>query len=596
METFIRSLTRTIACRGTLMSRKTYHTTAALLLSLAPGALGATYTVAPEGQDGGAGSEESPWRTIQHAVSRAGPGDTVSVRTGIYRERVVMAQGGVKGRPLVITAAPGARVVVTGADLLKEWQHAPGTSAPIWVHAWPHRFPIGDSLIHPEDAHHEVIGRAEQVIAGDRLLQQVLQRTQMAPGTFFVDLAARQLYVWLRDNGDPGKTEMEASIRPNWLEAPPRASYVHLRGIRFRYAANHAQHGGLVLRHGVGPEGAPGPVGWVVEGCVFERANSSGASLAGRGHRIERSLFQENGQLGFGASRCDDTLVRGCGVYRNNTKGYATGWEAGGLKVTLSRGFRFDRCRVIENRGPGIWYDIGNEAAEIQRCVIAGNDEAGIFYEISYGLHAHDNLIVDNANRGVVPGPAWGAGGITISSSEDCVLEQNTLVNNRDGIAFREQERRTPRIGGRVEVRIVNRNVLVRRNIVAASPGYNVALWVDTSFFGPHPSGDDKNEPIREDPAAQAIRFVENVLYPLPARPNYLYGAPWRNKSRSFTLPRELGAASGLPVSDVLARPLGPDTWGPSRWLARDAMARKLAAGVREPGLLPRVAGWGDAR
>ena len=95
------------------------------------------------------------------------------------------------------------------------------------------------------------------MIAGDRLLRQVLRRDQMAHGTFYVDLDAGKLYVWLANNGDPGKTEMEGSVRPNWLEASPSASYVHLRGIRFRYAAGHAQHGGLVLRNG--EAGAPAP-------------------------------------------------------------------------------------------------------------------------------------------------------------------------------------------------------------------------------------------------------------------------------------------------------------------------------------------------
>ena len=99
----------------------------ALLTAFTAHAFGASYTVAPGGDDRGAGSETAPWRTIQQAVNRAGPGDTVWVRTGIYRERIVMERGGTKERPLVLSAAPGARVVVTGADPLEEWQRAPGT-------------------------------------------------------------------------------------------------------------------------------------------------------------------------------------------------------------------------------------------------------------------------------------------------------------------------------------------------------------------------------------------------------------------------------------------------------------------------------------
>ena len=81
----------------------------------------------------------------------------------------------------------------------------------------------------------------------------------------------------------------------------------------------------------------------------------------------------------------------------------------------------------------------------MRNCLIADNEDAGIFYEISYGLHAHDNVIVGNGFR-ETPG-AWGAGaGISLSSSPDCVIERNLIVGNREGFNFREQNRTTPRI------------------------------------------------------------------------------------------------------------------------------------------------------
>ena len=45
---------------------------------------------------------------------------------------------------------------------------------------------------------------------------------------------------------------------------------------------------------------------------------------------------------------------------------------------------------------PAIWFDIGDENATVRNCLIADNEDAGIFYEISYGLNAHDNVIVGN--------------------------------------------------------------------------------------------------------------------------------------------------------------------------------------------------------
>src|SRR5207249_1122828 len=155
-----------------------------------------------------------------------------------------------------------------------------------------------------------------QVIEHGRLLRQVLRREQLAPGTFLADTDAKRLYVWLHDNGDPSHTEIEASTRSGWLGAESGASYVHLRGLTFRYAANHAQRGAFALGRSYGAGPAATSRGWLVEDCVFERANGPGASLSGEDHRFRRCIFQDNGQLGFGTSRCHHTVMEACGIYR----------------------------------------------------------------------------------------------------------------------------------------------------------------------------------------------------------------------------------------------------------------------------------------
>jgi parallel beta-helix repeat protein len=539
----------------------------------------ATYYVSTAGNDSADGSTSAPWHTIQHAADALKPGDTAIIRGGAYRETITLRTSGTPQSRISICAAEGEQVIITGADALRGgWGKLAGEDSPIYVRDWRHIFPIGSRngvpvLTHPNDRQHELIGRAEQVIEHGRLLRQVLVRQQLAQGTFFADVENKKLYVWLSGGADPGKADMEASTRSTWLVGSAGASYIHLRGLTFRYAANHAQHGALAVSGGQN---------WLVEDCTFERANASGASLSGRGHIFRRCIFQDNGQLGFGTSGCHDTLMQDCGIYRNNTKGYSTGWEAGGLKVTMSRAFVFDHCRAVDNRGCGIWFDIGNEQAEVKNCYIAGNDEAGIFYEISYGLHAHDNVIIGNANLGESPGGAWGCGGVTLSSSEDCIVENNTLVGNRDGIALREQDRSTPRIDGpRKGVRILNRNHVIRNNIVAYSSAYGIAFWLDTNFFGPHPSGGDKDRPLWEDPKTLNIRLENNLLWPVAGRPNYLYGAPWRPRGKAWTGPAEFAAASGISDSSKVADPLFVDVAAGDLRLRAGSPAIPMRVGVR---------------
>lgn len=210
---------------------------------------------------------------------------------------------------------------------------------------------------------------------------------------------------------------------------------MELRGIRFRYAANMAQQG----------SGQFTGRGDVIRDCLFERTNGSGASFTAPDQSVQRCTFQENGQIGFSAVNAHNIHFTDCLVQNNNIKGFNRGWEAGGDKIVLTRGAVFDGCRFLNNRGSGIWFDIGNEACEVRNCLIMGNEDAGIFYEISYGLYAHDNVIIGNGFADSIG--AWGAqAGICLSSSPDCVIERNLLVGNREGFDFREQGRTTWRI------------------------------------------------------------------------------------------------------------------------------------------------------
>ena len=162
----------------------------------------------------------------------------------------------------------------------------------------------------------------------------------------------------------------------------------------------------------------------------------------------------------------------------NNTKGFDRGWEAGGDKICLTRGAVLENCTFTENRGNGIWFDIGNEDCEVHNCLIANNEDAGIFYEISYGLHAHDNVIVGNG-LAFTPG-AWGAAaGISLSSSPGCIIERNLILGNKEGFDFREQSRSTPRIDNRKSEPIWNHDQIIRHNVLAFNRDAQVWGWFD---------------------------------------------------------------------------------------------------------------------
>ena len=451
----------------------------------------ATYEVAqrnPHANDNGPGSADQPWKTLSHAAGEVRPGDLVIIHGGAYRERLVVKADGQPGAPIRFEAAPGERVMLTGADQFVNWQRTKD-DRPVYSTPWPYEFSP-----HPNT----FVGHCEQVMVDGYLLHQAFNADQLAPGSFFADTTNHLLYVWDHAGRNLNRTFAEASTRPEILRLA--GNYLEIRGLHFRYAANQAQHGAVVLlgNHDV------------MEDCVIERMNGSGASFGGEDNVVRRCVFRDNGQMGFGAAHAHRLLFTDCLVENNNTKGFDRGWEAGGDKIVLTREAVFQRSRFVRNRGHGIWFDIGNENCVVDHCLIADNEDAGIFCEISYGLEAHDNVIVGNGLAHTAGG--WGAqGGICLSSSPDCDIEHNLILGNREGFSFREQFRTTPTIDDRRPRAVWNHDETIRRNIIVLNQDFQIRGWFDTDDDRAWPArtaGADGVKAVTAKPGDVAARYA----------------------------------------------------------------------------------------
>jgi hypothetical protein len=85
-------------------------------------ATAATYVVdQAKGNDAAAGSEAAPWQTVNKGVEALKAGDTLLIKAGVYRELVTVKALGTAAAPIVIKAAPGERVVLSGADRVTTW-------------------------------------------------------------------------------------------------------------------------------------------------------------------------------------------------------------------------------------------------------------------------------------------------------------------------------------------------------------------------------------------------------------------------------------------------------------------------------------------
>jgi len=481
-------------------------------------------------------------RTIARAAALVEPGDTVIIHSGVYREAVVIEKNGKPDNPITFKSAAGADVVMTGADRISEWTKLSGEDH-IYSTPWPHKFITWNQHhTHPDDDYHRLIGRCEQVFVNGYALRQVLERGKLAGGTFYVDLDGERLYVWSYDNQDvsSSKAMVEASVRDTILAV--KGDYVVIKGIRFRYAASRAQRGAVEFSGNH----------LAIDDCVFEYTNASGAAFRGEDITVRRCAFQNNGQLGFGVSQAHRLRMDGCTVRNNNIKGFNRGWEAGGNKICLARGVVLENCTFVENRGNGIWFDIGNEDCTVHNCLIAFNEDAGIFYEISYGLHAHDNVIVGNGLAGT--SSAWGASaGISISSSPNCLIERNLLVGNKEGFNFREQNRSTRRIDGRKGEPVWNHDNILCNNVIAFNRDAQTWGWFDIpdSRHWPAQSSDAEADGLSLEKLKLTLR--DNLYFAGPGDELFNWGVTWKKNKKYQSLEQvreELGLEQGSKLTE----------------------------------------------
>mgnify|MGYP000269720180 CR=1 FL=1 len=177
---------------------------------------------------------------------------------------------------------------------------------------------------------------------------------------------------------------------------------------------------------------------------------------------------------------------------------------------------------------------------------IYNNGKHGIsFSRGSESNWIHNNEVYGNLEHGIMLG----------RGSNNNKLSDNLIYNNRDGIAIREQGPRTINTDGHGEVTYINQNLQLTSNYVANNRGYQLALWWDNAFFGPHPS-EEKLYPTNEewkrrvqqishllyDPSKQKIEVQGNLFEATPAQKLILMGAPWRNRSRDQEACADLGA------------------------------------------------------
>jgi parallel beta-helix repeat protein len=399
----------------------------------------------PGASDTNPGTEAAPWKTLARAGTAAElkPGDTVLVKSGVYREHLDITVSGELGDPITFAAAPAAKVVIKGSEIVKgPWtrvaEPTDASASTADKHTW--KVTLGEefftdprfqgsyadkskrwvSQVFWQDDHPLKMIGPDGIYKNDTMynIEQIgTTRADMIPQSFFFDPSDQTLYIDI--GGDPGWYVIEVGVRGFGLTAS-KVHDVVVRGLKLRH---NRQPGGQW------PLGSLGECERVtVEGCEFSWADFAGFSLYKcRDCTMRRCVFSHNGAIGLAGGLNQDCVVEDCGLLFNNYRHVGADWgvAAGAKWIPGNKRVTFRSCESAYNdMAEGIWFDTDNEDIRILDNICHHNGDCGIFFEINKGGGViAGNLVYANTGRGIY-----------VSGSQHTYVVHNTVVGNDQGI------------------------------------------------------------------------------------------------------------------------------------------------------------------
>ena len=161
--------------------------------------------------DTNSGKEENkPWLTISRAAEAVGPGDTVLVKEGVYREQITVKKSGTDYNNMITFAAyPGDEVIVKGSDIVTDWEEDQGN---VWK---KENWEINSQQVFCDGKILQQIAAKlnEEIFSEKRLPRIGKGRKDMKPGSFYYDDKTKTLYIWLENDLNPNEHLIEVSVR-----------------------------------------------------------------------------------------------------------------------------------------------------------------------------------------------------------------------------------------------------------------------------------------------------------------------------------------------------------------------------------------------
>jgi parallel beta-helix repeat protein len=387
----------------------------------------------PNADDAADGTEDRPFRTISAAAALAGPGDTVRVAGGIYRERVSPARGGEPGAPVAYEAAEHGAAIIKGSDVCTGPWEAGGAADVYVARLDPAMFtdllPTGEAGYNPfavpaaRLAGRKTLG---QVFVDGVLLTEVDGEDELlrTPGTWLTNEGGTEVRVHFpRPGAGPDGHVVEIACRMRCFAPHERGlGHVTVRGFVMEHAGNqfpsgfynppekncHPQAGMLSCRSGHH---------WTIEHNVIRLAGAVGIDCGYEGnrdleggrprvpreeigwHTIRHNVISDNGAAGIVGAGARDSVISDNVIERNNTRGWGAP-EMGGIKLHFCTNTLIEGNLIRDNDCYGVWLDNTYRGARVTRNVLINNQREGVFIELGHGPCLVDNNVVAYTRAG----------------------------------------------------------------------------------------------------------------------------------------------------------------------------------------------------
>ncbi|HPH06125.1 MAG TPA: right-handed parallel beta-helix repeat-containing protein [Methylotenera sp.] len=426
----------------------------------------------PKASDFGAGTVNTPFKTIVAAIKKLQPGDHLTITPGVYREPILLPNKNWAAAKL--TTIEGqvtgeGKVVIKGSQLVTNWREVSegkGLFSTTWK-TEPQQVYINDVALmqiggtifggFPERPNHELLklhasqgGIWPNRIKGDE--------SSMPVNSFFYD--AQNMLLYVRCDCESLQTKDVEVSALRYLVDGNNLENILLKNIVFQHSTTSTlSRGEAVTLRGRNIEINHIDVTDMDAGCI---------GLRGENITLKNSSMGRCGQTGL-AAKGKRMHIENNHIYQNNTRGFNKWWEAGGAKFVGEGGISDSEVignRVEDNQGDGIWFDWGPSNNLIKSNVVLRNKGFGIHYEASTAGRIEGNVVVRNAQRGIY----------LSQSSKSLVLNNVVVANGLEGITVVDEGRRDK--SGKLNL-VPSSNTLCG-NVVAWNKGGALILPADT--------------------------------------------------------------------------------------------------------------------